>query len=84
MSKETKDNLDAALEAHITDETEGGILTAWILHSSYLTAKMMDEESTGYYSEYGEAQPLHVSLGLSMMQTQHLTTGFTRVDDDDD
>jgi len=73
VSDATKDALDAAIAAHIADETEGGIVTGYVLHASSLTADQMGRGVTGYYAEYADGQPHHIGIGLAVMLVNHLT-----------
>ena len=62
----TKDDLDAAIAAHVAAEGEatGSIVTGWALIVSHSTADDFDNETTRYLAEYPDRQPFHVALGL--------------------
>lgn len=64
MSAETKAALDAAIAAHVADETPGSVVTGYALIASNATVEDFDEEVTRYYCEYADQQPFHVGLGL--------------------
>lgn len=69
MSAETKEALDAALAAHIQDESEdlgegGVIVTGYALMASYATASTIERGTTRYFAEYGEDMPHHTVMGL--------------------
>ena len=64
MSAETKARLDAAIAAHVADDTPDAIVTGWALIVANSTVEDFDEERTRYFCEYAERQPFHVGLGL--------------------
>jgi hypothetical protein len=66
VSAETKAALDAAIAAHVADESEqpGTIVTGYALIASHATTEDFDAERTGYLAEYADRQPFHVGLGL--------------------
>jgi len=69
MSAETKAALDAALAAHIQDESddlgEGGIIvTGYAFMVSYITASTIERGTTRYFAEYGEDMAHHSVMGL--------------------
>lgn len=68
MSAETKAALEAALQAHINDESEDEeFVTGYVLQA---TATSFDAESgraNSYWFYAQENQPVHVTLGLASM-----------------
>ena len=64
MSAETKAALDAAIAAHVADETPESLVTGYALIVSNATVEDFDQERTRYFCEYAEQQPFHVALGL--------------------
>lgn len=83
MSAETKAALEAALAAHIADETDtGAILTGYVLHASYIDTGLDSRGSTGYFAEFHEGQPYHVGYGLAHQLVDHYHVIWE--DDDDD
>jgi hypothetical protein len=72
MSDETKAALDAALEAHILDEQDGGMLTDYALQARYVTMETLDASASGYFAEYSDHIPHHSALGLVKLHLLHL------------
>lgn len=79
MSAETKAALDAALTAHIADQTEGDLVTDWALVAATSTLENIGTGRTGYYIESNDNQPVHVMAGLFRYAGEHVLW-----DDDDD
>lgn len=69
MSDQTKANLEAALEAHIADETEGGMVTGYVTHVAYQRVDL--GSASGYRVVTGTDQAFHVGLGLVHMLTEN-------------
>lgn len=65
MSAETKQAFDEALAAHLTDETDGGTLTGYVMQAQYTSVELMDENASGYLRLTGERQPFTTTLGLT-------------------
>lgn len=64
MSEQTKAALDAAIEAHIADECEGGIVTGYVLQTQYTGMEFLEERMTGYLRMVHETQNFTTTLGL--------------------
>ena len=67
MSAETKAALDAAMAAHVADESEeaeGVILTGYVCQTQFTSMSLIDEEMTGYQRIIQEGQNLTTTLGL--------------------
>ena len=62
MSVDTRAALDAALAAHVADETEGAIVTGFVTVISYMHMERAD--GTSYWMISPEGQSLHADLGL--------------------
>lgn len=83
MSSATKSALDEAVAAHIHDVTEGGIVTGYVMQTSYFSTSTEESGSTGYYVEVADDQSFHIGLGLSQMLRFHYDSLFYGNDDDD-
>lgn len=83
MSAETKAALDAALEAHLRDETEGGALvTAYVVYAAFVNTEI-EEGKTGYKCIIADGQPYHSTLGLGHSLVSDLVMPqFVEHDDD--
>lgn len=79
MSDQTKRALETALAAHITDVTEGGILTDWTLIAATTSVEDIGTGATSYFCEGNEGQPVHVTIGPLQYGRETTTWG----DDDD-
>jgi len=66
VSAETKAALDAAIAAHVADETAQPttVVTGYVLIVSHGTAEDFDNEITQYFAEYADRQPYHTALGI--------------------
>lgn len=64
MSAETKAALDAAITAHVTDETGGALVTGWVVQAAGIKGEDMDEGVSYLYREIPDRQPAYVTLGL--------------------
>lgn len=62
MSAETRAALEAAIDAHITDETKG-MVTEWVLYAAAIAPDCHDGERW-YSKELPPNQPTHATLGL--------------------
>lgn len=80
MSDATKAALDKALEAHITDVTEGGLVTDWALIAATTSVENIGTGTTRYWLEGNTGQPVHVTIGILQYGRETTTWG----DDDDD
>jgi len=81
MSADTKAALDAAMAAHVadeSDESDGAILTGYVCQTSFTSMSLLDEEMTGYQRLTMEGQNLTTTIGLmhygQRMLDQHLIT----------
>lgn len=81
MSEATKATLEAALTAHIADETDGDILADWAMVCATTSIETMGTGRTGYWIEGNTNQPVHVMVGLLRYGSEHTT--FDSSDDDD-
>lgn len=72
MSAETKAALDAALQAHIADETNGSIVTGYVLLASNQDIEKLDQEVTGYWREVYTHQAMHTTVGLAVLLADQL------------
>lgn len=76
MSADTLHNLEAALQAHIADESGETILVSgWVM---YLTGEYLDDSSRTFYrSMTNGRQPWHSSKGLvSMLADEYESPDF--------
>ena len=64
MSDDTRQALDSAIRAHLADEADGAIVTGYVPIAANITADDLEREQHGYWVEYADHQPFHVSLGL--------------------
>lgn len=64
MSKDTHAAVEQAIQAHIADEMEDGLVIAWHVSLAVKTSADFDENLTRYPSIGPIEQPHHVSLGL--------------------
>lgn len=64
MSEATKDALDDAIRAHITDKRDGKSLMSWVLVAYAVHAEDFGTGAGGYYREVAAGQPQHVTDGL--------------------
>lgn len=64
MSAQTKAALDAAIDAHIADESNGGIVTGYVLQTQYTDMAFLEERMTGYLRMVHETQDFTTTLGL--------------------
>lgn len=64
MSDETYEALEAAIRAHVAEETNGGYLTAWTLAAA--AASVTDSGETHYSYANHDGAP-HEWLGLQSM-----------------
>lgn len=72
MSAETKARLDAAMAEHIADETDGEILTGYVLQTQATSVQLMDEEATRYLRLVAEGQGMTTTLGLIAYAKLHV------------
>jgi hypothetical protein len=75
LSTDTKTALDAAIHAHLADECEGAIVIGYVFHAAYINPELDGLEAHGYFAEFAEGQPTHVTLGLAMMQKRYIENG---------
>lgn len=74
MSAETRAALDAAIEAHVADETQG-IPTEWALYSASLAPDCEDGERW-YQRTVPPNQPTYATLGLLHKATVEMEEGI--------
>lgn len=83
MSAETKAALDAAIEAHMRDTTQGGALvTAYVVYAAYVNTEI-EEGKTGYRYIVADGQPYHSTLGLGQSLVSDLVMPQMVEHDDD-
>lgn len=75
MSDRTKADLEAALAAHITDVSDGDILTDWTLIAATTSMDDIGTGTTRYYCEGNDGQPVHVTIGLLQYGRETTTWG---------
>lgn len=63
MSDQTKRVLDEAIRAHLADEGQGDVTTAWLLVAGALHSSDPADEGT-VWMEQPDGQPRYVSIGL--------------------
>jgi hypothetical protein len=81
MSDATRAALDAALNAHIAELTDGDIVTDWALVAGTTTLENIGTGVTRYWVEGNEGQPVHVTIGLLRYGSEHTTFGDGTDDD---
>ena len=64
MSKATWQALDDALAAHISDESDGDILTGYLVQTASMP---IDGAGMSYAQIFMSGQPYHSTLGLAAM-----------------
>ena len=80
MSDATKAALDAALSAHVADESDGAMLTSYFVQASALPLESPNTSSTWYGTFEPDGQAFHVSLGLIQMAVKYATLNEQRDD----
>ncbi|MFN4000879.1 hypothetical protein [Microcella sp.] len=81
MSDKTKAALEAALSAHIADQTDGDIVTDWALVAATSSIESIGTGRTAYFIEANTNQPVHVMAGLFRYASEHV---IWYTDDEDD
>jgi hypothetical protein len=76
MSAATKAALDAAIEAHVADEMDGAMVSAYVLNTVSQRIESLDRNSSSYYAEFSDNQDHHVGIGLASMLLRGLELGF--------
>lgn len=64
MSEQTKTALDAAVAAHIADECDGDIATAWVVIAETTNLEEIDDNMSAFYIDTRETQSLYTTDGL--------------------
>lgn len=64
MSDTTKAALDAAIAAHVADEYEGDMVTAWVIVTETTTLGMLDEGEGSMVVEARDMQSNYLTQGL--------------------
>lgn len=75
MSRETFEALEAALAAHIADETPGLYVSDFVAVVASSSPEASDETNYTYLSSFG---PLHTKLGLLGMATRWYASAHGR------
>jgi hypothetical protein len=79
MSDATRQAVEEALAAHLDDEMDGVILTAWWVT---MAGSAMDRPGeTAYHYDGPQTQPFHVTYGLDRMSTRFLDKEYGADDD---
>jgi len=78
VSAETKQALDDAIQAHITDECDGRLVNSYLM--VVCSEHVLIADSHNYYQEASNGLPFHAALGLA----QYLRTAVERTPDDDE
>lgn len=73
MSDATLAELENAIRAHLEDEGQGGIVTAWVLVSNSLDGS--DDDEGTIWMENASNQPRFITMGL-LESASVLTRGF--------
>jgi hypothetical protein len=85
MSEQTKSALEAALQAHVQDESEQpSLLTGYVLAASATTFDDHAPDEHGYWFEATDNQPTHVTRGLTDMLAEWATSTDLFMEDDTD
>lgn len=64
MSDVTKAALDAAIAAHVADEYDGDMVTAWVVVTETTTLGMLDEGEGSMVIEARDMQSNYLTTGL--------------------
>ena len=64
MSDATKAALDAAITAHVADEYDGDMVTAWVIVTETTTLDMLDEGEGAMVIEARDMQSSYLTQGL--------------------
>ena len=64
MSEVTKAALDAALTAHVADEYEGDMVTAWVIVTETTSLDMLDAGEGSMVIETRDMQSNYLTTGL--------------------
>ncbi|SIN72722.1 hypothetical protein [Agromyces cerinus] len=87
MSLETKTALDAAIDAHFADETDGALVSGYILQLFGSSFDDLDQGQVSVLREVAEGQNFITSLGIAdyISQTiRHTVTETVYFGDDED
>jgi hypothetical protein len=73
VSDQTKAAMDAAIAAHVADETAGDIIAGYVMQVTTTSVELMDEEKSGFIRFCAEHQTWVTTLGLTdyMRVQQH-------------
>lgn len=80
MSQETEDALEAALKAHYSQETNGGLLTDWSL-VMYGVGMVTDRPAEYIFGN--SHTPVHALMGLAEMNHEYQSGRQYGVDEDE-
>lgn len=75
MSEATRTAMEAAIAAHIADESESCILTGYVLAAAGQNADNFDRGSTNYFYELMPGQQFHSGVGLTHMLAEYMQSG---------
>lgn len=64
MSDTTKTALDAAIAAHVADEYDGDMVTAWVVITETTTLEMLDSGDGSMVIETRDMQSSYLTTGL--------------------
>lgn len=64
MSEQTKQALEAAVAAHVAEETDGDLATAWVIIAETTSLEEMDDNRSSFYIDTRDLQSLYTSDGL--------------------
>lgn len=65
MSEQTKTALDAAIAAHVADETGSELVTGYVLCVAAQNLTDLESSRTKYHAEYATGQAYHSAVGLA-------------------
>lgn len=84
MSAESKQFMDAAIEAHFASESEGALVSGYVLQIFGSSIDDLEEHGTRTLREVAEGQNFITSMGIgAYMQTTLKGSLFEDIDDDD-
>lgn len=78
MSTETKKALDEAIQNHIQDVRQNGVIvTGYVLYGKSISAENIESGTTSYFDLYSNPLDHDIALGLSsMLQNKLLHEGL--------
>jgi hypothetical protein len=81
MSEQTKAAMDAAIAAHVADETDGDTLSSYVLQTMTTSIELMGENQSGFIRFISDRQQWVTSLGLIDYARVQLHHAMLTVDD---